>query len=222
MIKRYAFIFPIFLILISCNQQVTSNPSSAQYKLTFKSTWSNETHPTQFPNNAHFSGLIGATHKQGTKLWETGKVASDGIKSMAEIGSKTPLISEIDQLVSDQSAETLISGNGLAASPSETSITFTISRDFPYVTVVSMVAPSSDWFVGVSGLNLYENGEWVNKSIELKVYDAGTDSGPVFTAENANTQPPEPIQLLSSEKTDTDFINGMPSIGTFTFTKVSE
>jgi hypothetical protein len=41
----------------------TETPAaSARYQLTFEATWSDGTHPLEFPPNPHFSGLIGASH----------------------------------------------------------------------------------------------------------------------------------------------------------------
>ena len=33
-----------------------------------------------------------------------------------------------------------------------------MNKDAPYVTVVSMIAPSPDWFVSVRNVQLYKNG----------------------------------------------------------------
>lgn len=87
------------------------------------------------------------------------------------------------------------------------------------MTAVSMLAPSPDWFIGVSGLNLYENGKWVEQiSIDLPVYDAGTDNGAVYRSANEDANPAMPITLLSASQTD--FLNGTPTIGTFIFTRI--
>lgn len=68
-----------------------------------------------------------------------------------------------------------------ATVPAEPSRTFIITSAFPYVTLVSMVAPNPDWFVGVSGLLLIANGEWRNEVVvELSPWDAGTDSGATY------------------------------------------
>ena len=113
---------------------------------------------------------------------------------MAETGSKSPLDSEIDSLIDEGSACTKISGAGINPSPGKVSVTFTASQDCPLVSVVTMIAPSPDWFVGVSGLGLYENGEWVShKVVELAPYDAGTDSGASYNSANLATDNPEPI-----------------------------
>jgi hypothetical protein len=60
-----------------------------------------------------------------------------------------------------------------------------------------MLAPSSDWFVGASGLSLIENGQWVEELIvPLFAYDAGTDSGGSYTAPNSDTNPQARIGIL--------------------------
>ena len=84
-----------------------------------------------------------------------------------------------------------------------------------------MLAPSPDWFVGVSALPLVEDGEWRERvEVMLRVYDAGTDDGAVFTAANADSQPPQPITRLTSDPGDTDFTEGNDPIGTFVFAKL--
>jgi hypothetical protein len=195
--------------------------TSAEYQLTFEATWSSSTHPTDFPSNPHFSGLIGATHSLRARLWEEGGLASPGIKNMAETGSKSPLDSEIDSLIDEGSACTKISGAGINPSPGKVSVTLTVSQDCPLVSVVTMIAPSPDWFVGVSGLGLYENGEWVSqKVVELIPYDAGTDSGASYNSANLATDNPEPISKI--EVTPFLVNDSVPPLGTFTFTRLQD
>ena len=44
-----------------------------------------------------------------------------------------------------------------------------------------MIAPSPDWFVGVSSFNLCDNGEWIDdKTIELFGYDGGSRQGTAY------------------------------------------
>jgi hypothetical protein len=71
-------------------------------------------------------------------------------------------------------------------------------RDHPLVTLCSMVAPSPDWFVGVFGLSLIENGQWAKQvKIELYPYDAGTDSGVTFRSPDQVTVPRGVITRLN-------------------------
>ena len=81
----------------------------ARYRVTFEATWSVATHPTNFPANPHFSGLVGATHDETTRIWERGEVASDGIELMAENGGKSQLLAEIAALIAAGTAYELLS-----------------------------------------------------------------------------------------------------------------
>jgi hypothetical protein len=171
--------------------------ATARYRVTFEAVWSLDTHPTEIPPVPHFSGLIGATHSQATRFWELGRPSSDGIKNMAEEGSKSPLDLEIMAAIAGGGAEHLVSGDGIARSPGAATVEFEVSRAQPFLTLVSMVAPSPDWFVGVSALSLIENGDWLpERVVPLRPYDAGTDSGTTFLSANRPTQPREPISHL--------------------------
>jgi hypothetical protein len=60
-----------------------------------------------------------------------------------------------------------------------------------------LVAPSPDWFVGVSRLPLFEGGRWLDQgTIELVAWDAGTDSGATFTSPDAPSIAGMPIAKI--------------------------
>jgi hypothetical protein len=188
--------------------------------LNFEATWSAGTHPTDFPPNPHFSGLIGATHSDGVRLWEVGGTATPGIKNMAETGGKSPLDSEIEALIGTGEACELISGGGIAVSPGVVTVEFTAQRDCPVVSVVSMIAPSPDWFVGVTGLRLLGAEGWIEEQVvDLYPYDAGTDSGESYTSPNAPTAALEGIYWIEAEPLLVD--GQVPSLGAFRFTRMS-
>ena len=196
------------------SQQSTS---LATYRLTFRSTWSAATHPQDFPGNPHFSGLVGATHNQDVSFWDVAAAASDGVESMAETGGKSILISEVNEAISAVQAEFVLSGGGISVSPGEALLEFDISDAFPFVTVVSMLAPSPDWFVGVSGLDLRAGDHWVQQLVvPLVVYDAGTDSGTTYTSANDDTDPAQAIAELTDSPFDVE-----QQVGTFTFDLLS-
>jgi hypothetical protein len=200
----------------------TSTPVfEMRYSLRFDATWSAESHPADFPSNPHFSGLIGGTHKTGTYLWQVGKAASPGIQTMAEIGAKQPLNSEVNAMIENGDACELISGDGIGISPGSTEVNFTASVTCPVVSVVSMIAPSPDWFVGVSALNLLQDGVWVDGVVvELLPYDAGTDDGASYSSVNAATNPQTEITLFASAPLLVD--GSVPSLGRFTFVRLGE
>ncbi|MFC1509464.1 spondin domain-containing protein [Candidatus Omnitrophota bacterium] len=191
---------------------------TAKYTIIFSSTWSKDTHPLDFPSSAHFSGLIGAVHNEDVILWQEGSLASAGIQQVAEVGRNALLVEEINPYLENDDAYALLYSGGISTSPGSVSLNFTAHIDYTKVTLVSMVAPSPDWFVGVSGLNLFQNDDWViEKEVELYVYDAGTDAGETFVAANQPIESPEKIKLLNEYA----FSNNGTAIpaGYFTFKK---
>jgi hypothetical protein len=197
----------------------TAPPSpspTARYRVTFEATWSRETHPNRFPANPHFSGLIGATHQSDLRFWEVGRLASDGIEAMAERGSKSPFDQEIQMRIAEGRAENLLSGGDVPRSPGTVSLELTISTAHSAVTLVSMIAPSPDWFVGVSALDLIQDGDWADELVvDLHPYDAGTDSGTTYDSRDRDTVPPAAISRIEGPPLQ---VGGMvPPLGTFTF-----
>lgn len=194
-------------------------PETVVYRVTFNATWSADTHPEDFPPNPHFSPLIGATHNGFAVFWQEGGFASSGIEEMAEIGGTSTLATEIQNVIATGQASSVINGPGVDPSPGKTSTTFEISESHPLVTLVSMIAPSPDWFVGVSGLQLNVNGVWLEDiAVNLLPYDAGTDDGATFLSPNGDTSPQQPIARISLGS-DGPFIKGAaPPLGTFRFT----
>jgi len=212
------------LILLSgCskNENVVTQPepeANARYNLTFNATWSAQTHPTEFPASAHFSGIVGMTHNDTVMLFSKGELASEGIKNMAETGGKNPLEAEIQAFISNGSGNVLISGAGVNSSPGEVSLEFDIASTHSHVSVVSMLAPSPDWFIAVSSVNLIGNNEWVNKTITVDIYDAGTDNGSTFLSPDFPSLPPFPIDNITTPPLAVN--NVVAPLGSITFTKI--
>ena len=189
---------------------------SAAYRVVFNATWSAATHPNDYPRGPHFSPLIGAVHNDGVRFWASGETATPGIESMAETGATGTLTSEIRARIPDN-ALSVINGPGIGSPGAATIPRVVVRRDHPLVTLVTMIAPSPDWFVGVSGRSLQdESGEWLEElEVTLYPYDAGTDDGATYTSANADSSPQQPIRSLRGEAPFSD-----APIGTFTFTRI--
>ena len=186
---------------------------TADYTVVFRATWSPATHPGAYPADAHFSGLVGATHGGDASFWELDALASQGIETMAERGGKDDLLVEVEEAIADGIAESAISGGGLSKSPGTRLVDLRVSAEQPLVTLVTMVAPSPDWFLGVRSLGMCADGRWLDKlEVELYPLDAGTDSGVTFTSPNHDTRPPQPISLIDTPPIG----NGVP-FGSFVF-----
>jgi hypothetical protein len=200
--------------------QATPTAATARYSVTFDSAWSAETHPADFPSNPHFSPLIGGTHSSRARFWAPGGTASAGIEAMAEEGRTSPLDSEVQAAIAAGAAFSLISGGGISRSPGTASAEFEIGRDHPLVSLVSMVAPSPDWFVGTDSLSLVEGGDWVaQKVVALYPWDAGTDNGTTYGAPDADAQPKQAIRTLQGHPVARE--GQVAAFGSFTFRRVN-
>lgn len=165
---------------------------SARFELVFDSTWSAQTHPGAWPANAHWSGPVGGVHNATVHFWREGEVASEGIRLMAERGQQGTLASEIQRAIAAGNALFTFTASGLD-SPAQRIIPFpkATTLDFPLLTLCSMIAPSPDWFAGVTALPLVgSDGKWIQEQlISLYGFDAGTDSGADFTSPDMVTVP---------------------------------
>ena len=198
-----------------------SPPAAAttRYRVTFEANWSAATHPVDFPAQAHFSPLIGGTHNSSVTFWREGALASDGIRDMAERGLTVRLTEEVAAAIAAGTAERVVTGGGISSGSGTVSTEFEMSQSYPFITLVTMIAPSPDWFVGVSRLALFENGQWVEeRRIDLVPWDAGTDSGVTFTSPDLPTAPPQPVaQIVTAPLSPGGRVT---PLGTFTFTRI--
>ncbi len=209
---------------ITLSQYITveeaTDPTMATYNVTFIGNWSAANHPTDFPSGDHFSTAIGMVHQQGAFFFEDGELASEGMEIMAETGGTSELSAEIDAIVNSGMASVNILGDGLTTGFSEITFQIEVTDEFPLVTLVSMIAPSPDWFIAVENVSLLQNGSFVdNLTVDAVAYDSGTDDGATFSSPNADTDPAENI----SEITTAPLGNGTtvsPPMAMFTFFKV--
>ena len=181
------------------------------YRVTFFAEWSAETHPTGYPTSAHFSPLVGVTHSSNVEFWAEGATVSSAIESVAELG----LTSGLSSLISSEIANGNANDSEVAVNlttPGSLSIEVNATEEHALLTLISMVAPSPDWFVGVNSLDLRQNGEWRdNIEIDLFAYDAGTEEGSTFSLSNPETNPAEPISRLMEDPLP----SGSPRLGYF-------
>ena len=189
---RVIYLVPFIILLTSCGggDNDRFGAGAVTYKITLDSSWSSQTHPVDFPSTPHFSRLVGATHNVNTKFWSEGNIASSGIESMAESGGTSILLSEIQSNITLGDSNTQILSSGIASSPGSTSFILKPDSSFTYLTLVTMLAPSPDWFVGVSAYNLMPNGNWLTKEIiVLFAYDAGGDNGVTYASSDSDSNP---------------------------------
>jgi len=188
--------------------------SIATYDIQFTSVW-NSTDHGPLPNNAHWSKLVGAAHNNQVSFLKVGEIASTGIERIAEQGINTNFYDEVTEAINNAASDQYIDGVALNAAEGDIIITgLEVDENFSLLTLVSMIAPSPDWMIAISGLDLRENGTWkTNISIDTFVYDAGSDDGTAYNSPNADSNPKQPI---SSLKNVSPF--NSQKVGTFTIT----
>ena len=183
--------------------QAQSTESPVTYQVTFQGTWTTAATPGGLPGSAHFSPLIGTLHNDQVTFWEVGGMASPGVEDVAELGQNSAFRSEIN--ASDHVGAIIERSLGTGGTP-EVSVEFETTKGHPLVTLITMIAPSPDWFVGVSGLSLLDaRGRWLSRlEVDLFPYDAGTENGNGFSLSNPATVPQGTITRIRGMAPFTD------------------
>lgn len=181
----------------SCKKNEVIEPdfSETNYRIEITGKW--KTPEFGVPAGAHFTYFTGTVHNATVHMWENGKYASKGVENIAEQGYVLDVIAEIDTNIANRKA---ISSFLIPPPDITNKITGNIycNTNFSYVSCQSMIAPTPDWFVGVDALNLYPNKKWIaDTTINLYVYDSGTEEGDVFSQANPATVPQQVIAKLT-------------------------
>tara|TARA_R110001583_G_scaffold50403_2_gene157321 strand:+ start:16481 stop:17158 length:678 start_codon:yes stop_codon:yes gene_type:complete len=199
-IKSYLYLI-LGLFIASCSE--SDGPvemgieGDASYTVTFTMHWNSTDFPKDYPSGAHFSPLIGWSHPASSQLFNVGTTASAGIESMAEDGATATLQTELEAKIAAGEGLDFVIGSGLGSGTGEITVDVDVNSENPAVTLVSMVAPSPDWYVAALNVNLYDGTHFAtSKTITAAVYDSGTDDGISFTSANADADPQGLISLI--------------------------
>ena len=194
---------------------------AVEYRITFTPLWT----PDQLDDpdaprpGLHFTDLVGAAHAAGDPLWAPGGLATAGVENVAEAGIATQLFGEVSARIAqgDASAWILAGGILLREGTGSSETTFATTRAHPEVSLLSMVAPSPDWFVGISGVSLLDvGGAWIDQlSFDVRPWDAGTEEGNLFELGNPASAPHGPIHQLW----DSPFL-GRPALARITLERI--
>jgi hypothetical protein len=222
--KRSIRFFMLSLVLIAATaaQLSAQTAASATYSITFTRLWTGTTHPFEYPESTiisgpNLSGLIGATHAQGFSLFREGAKPTPGLERLSEEGKHSPLDEEIKRAIASGKAGALFETGPIRDEMGSETATVTVTTKFPFASAVAMIAPSPDWFAGVSNVNLMEGGKWVaKKSVDLYAYDSGGDDGTTYKASDADTNPKKATMMASTRH----FAGNKKPIARITFTKM--
>lgn len=193
------------------DQNQNSAPGNrARYRVTLENLWGAEDFPQGFPVDAHLSLVGGATHNVSVSFWDLGEVASRGIEDMAEAGLIDRfLFDEVAPAITNGTADSMIeireyTDAKIDGVPGVLIFEIEMNVNWPLLTMVTMLGPSPDWFVGVSGLRLFEDGGfedraldnegWITRlSVNLPLYDGGTKSDVTPIMGGPDVIPADPV-----------------------------
>lgn len=190
------------------------------YEVEMLGIWSASTHPTDFPSNAHFSPMVGLSHVTGLDVIRVGLSPTEGVKSMAETGKTDLLDKEFLKLHNQTYSLDRMIGKSFT-SPGNNKAQIGVERGKHQVTILSMIAPSPDWFVAVTTSLLDpSDNEWYDEVIvHASVYDAGTDSGLSFKSADLPTDTIEGIHRITTGPL-TEGMDTVKNIASFIFRRV--
>jgi hypothetical protein len=194
-----------------------------EYTVVLKSRWTRDRFPFEYPaagalTGPHFSGLIGAAHNESYAVFAPGSRPTAGLERLSEEGKHSPLDAEIRTAIGAGSAGVLFESGPLRDFGDSLVATIRVDADHPLVSLVAMIAPSPDWFTGVSNVNLRENGAWVDsRTLDLWAYDSGGDDGTTYKAADRDNSPKKATSQASSRHFAP---SGTPlAVGTLTITR---
>lgn len=156
--------------------------------MTFQGNWTTASTPGGVAPGGHFTTLIGGVHGSGITFWRAGERASPGVEGVAETGFTATFRSEV---AASPHTRSIIQRGVAGGGTGSATFTIDVTRTHPLVTLLSMIGPSPDWFVGVSGVSLLDGADEWRRSLVVNLfpYDAGTEDGDDFSLANPDTNP---------------------------------
>lgn len=189
-----AFLSLISLAVAKTKRKYPPCRGGATYNLTIYNRWT----PSRFnniPPGAHFSPLTFFSHSPRFSSFVFRGYATAGVQAVAETGDNSMLKEELAN--AGTFVKQVSDTTGGAEPGSYFNTTVKVDCKHPFVSAITMVAPSPDWVIAIANLNVFRKGTFIErKAGKLRVYDAGTDSGKSLTADDKPTIPVENIVQL--------------------------
>jgi spondin N len=203
---------------------MAQQPAPVKYRVELTPLWTKANFPFEYPDTSlihkpHFSGLIGTAHNASYHIYAEGQMPTPGLERLSEEGKHDPLDQEINAAIAAHNALALSESEPLKDFTQTAKTEILVDDAHPMVSLVAMVAPSPDWFAGVSDVNLMDNGSWMaSKSVDVYAWDSGGDDGTTYLADDKDNNPKKPTTLNKSRHFLKD---GKPMpVARMTFTRI--
>lgn len=186
--------------------------ASAMYNVTFLNMLTTGHLGSLIPSTGlNFSSLTVVSHSNRVSLFTIRGFASEEVEAIAEKGDNALLLDTLEDLRRDNNGVKSFGGaSGITGPGMATSIVVEVDCTHPFITGLSMIAPSPDWIVQINNVNMYSRkGQKFRRRRYgyMIAYDAGTDDGREFTdpsdpSLDLPTLPPKNIAPLVEDETD--------------------
>lgn len=139
-------------------------------------------------------------------------------------GSTTTLENEINaQITAKKAWKLILPGGSPGPEAVQNGIGVEVTANFSKVSIITMLAPSPDWFIGIDSLDMCNNGTW-RQTWDVTMsppWDAGTEEGLQFSSSNAVTDPHVNIFQITNDMPGAfNDPNPIQSLGEFLFKKI--
>lgn len=195
--------------MFSCKKDKAHEPAFSEARYTVEITGKWKQREFGVPPNVHFTAVLGMVHNDKIVLWKENEIAGKGVENVAESGNPYPLLTDIDMATAEGKAISVL----VITPPPPTgnsSLNIYCNSNYSYISLETMLAPTPDWFTGISGFNLYPGNKWIrDTTINLYAWDAGTEDGDVFGYSNPVTTPQQPVDWLQVSEASV-LANGNP------------
>jgi len=178
-------------------------PSSidVQYNCVFQNQWTRDRHPMNYPLYAavHWTRQVLASHGSAYNMWKEGSLASSAVKKMAEAGGTAEIIQRLED--NNNSYEVGYSKYMSNDPTMKFNNPLKMTSENRYVSVITKMAPSPDWFSGFHDFNaVNENAQtWYKEfTIQTYPYDAGTEDGNTYDTSNSKTSPQQKVSQFTT------------------------
>ena len=110
---------------------------------------------------------------------------------------------------------------GVSTPGGYTSTKIMVQNMYSMVSLITMIAPSPDWFVGVDSYDLCGMNGWKEKvTMDLLPWDAGTEDGLTYKLDNTETNPVDVIMRITTDSNSDIGKHANVTFATVTFTRV--
>lgn len=224
------FLFGCFFISALLHAALCSPKFCSGGRAVYNVTFTNFLTPENFgdvipPTGLVFSPLAGVSHSNRISVLTIRGFASPEIEAIAENGNNAPLLELARTLRMERGVvRSVVGASGPTMPGMNTTLELVVNCKNPFISVVSMIAPSPDWIVQINNFDtVMPDGEFISEASGMLIaYDGGTDSGDMFTdpadlSLDEPTEPPQNIAPLVEDPTDPF---GDVAVGSFTVQRI--